>query len=204
MVPLTSSPPMPPCHPALATLPCSRFFQNLCTCIQLKCLPSLLPGPMQFIPALPLSTCRSSSQRISTKFSSQHSNLLPTHTPISFPNLIFLQSTHHHRTYYVFTFCLCVLEYNLQEGRGVHLFSAVALMLPDSAWDTVGGLPVCCESVSHSVVTDSLRPHGLSRLLCPWGFPGKNTGVSSHSLLQGIFPTQGSNLGLLLCRFFSI
>ena len=30
--------------------------------------------------------------------------------------------------------------------------------------------------------------------------PGKNTGVGSHSLLQGSFSTQGSNLGLLLCR----
>ena len=29
------------------------------------------------------------------------------------------------------------------------------------------------------------------RLLCPWGSPGKNTGVGSHPLLQGIFPTQG-------------
>ena len=36
--------------------------------------------------------------------------------------------------------------------------------------------------------------------LCPWNFPGKNTGVCCHSLLQGIFPTQGSNLGLKLCR----
>ena len=35
---------------------------------------------------------------------------------------------------------------------------------------------------------------------CPWNSPGKNTGVSSHSLLQGIFPTQGSNLGPLHCR----
>ena len=34
-------------------------------------------------------------------------------------------------------------------------------------------------------------------LLCPWDFPGKNTGVSCQFLLQGIFPTQGSNLGLL-------
>ena len=49
---------------------------------------------------------------------------------------------------------------------------------------------------------DSLRPHGLlpTRLLCPWDFPGKNTGVRCHSLLQGIFMTQGSNLGLLHCR----
>ena len=32
---------------------------------------------------------------------------------------------------------------------------------------------------------------------CPWNFPGQNTGVGSYSLLQGIFPTQGSNAGLL-------
>ena len=35
------------------------------------------------------------------------------------------------------------------------------------------------------------------RLLCPWNSPGKNTGVGCHSLLQGIFPTQESNLCLL-------
>ena len=35
---------------------------------------------------------------------------------------------------------------------------------------------------------------------CPWNFPGKNNGVGCHSLLQGIFPTQGSNPGLLHCR----
>ena len=34
----------------------------------------------------------------------------------------------------------------------------------------------------------------------PWGFPGKNTGVGCHSLLQGIFLTQGLNPGLLPCR----
>ena len=49
---------------------------------------------------------------------------------------------------------------------------------------------------------DSLRPLGLqpARLLCPWDFPGKNTGVGCHFLLQGLFPTQGSNLRLLLGR----
>ena len=38
---------------------------------------------------------------------------------------------------------------------------------------------------SHSVMSDSLRPHGLqpARLLCPWDFPGKNTGVGCHFLL---------------------
>ena len=54
------------------------------------------------------------------------------------------------------------------------------------------------ESVSRSVMSDSLRPHGLSlpRLLGPWGFPDKNTGGGCHFLLQGIFLTQGSNWGI--------
>ena len=49
---------------------------------------------------------------------------------------------------------------------------------------------------------DSLQPRGLqpARLLRPWNSPGKNTGVGSHSFLQGIFPTQGLKLGLLHCR----
>ena len=55
---------------------------------------------------------------------------------------------------------------------------------------------------SRSVVSDTLRPHGLqpTRLLHPWDFPGKNTGVGCHFLLQGIFLTQGSNPGLPHCR----
>ena len=53
------------------------------------------------------------------------------------------------------------------------------------------------QCVSHSVVSDSLRPHGLwpARLLCPWDSSGKNTGVDCHSLLQRIFPTQGIKPG---------
>ena len=54
----------------------------------------------------------------------------------------------------------------------------------------------CCkwsESESHSIVSYSLRPHGLHS---PWNSPSQNTGVGSLSLLQGIFPTQGSNPGL--------
>ena len=49
--------------------------------------------------------------------------------------------------------------------------------------------------ISHSIISDSLRPYGLwpPRLLCPWDSAGKNTGVVCHFLLQGIFPTQGSN-----------
>ena len=53
------------------------------------------------------------------------------------------------------------------------------------------------ESESHSVVSDSLWPHGL---YSPQNSPGQNTGVGSLSLFQGIFPTQGMNPGLLHCR----
>ena len=53
------------------------------------------------------------------------------------------------------------------------------------------------ESESCSVVSDSLWPHGQ---YSPWNSPGQNTGVGSLSLLQRIFPTQGSNPGLPHCR----
>ena len=49
------------------------------------------------------------------------------------------------------------------------------------------------ESESHSVMSNSLHPHGL---YSPWSSLGQNTGVGSHSPLQGIFPTQGLNPGL--------
>ena len=53
-------------------------------------------------------------------------------------------------------------------------------------------------SESYSVVSNSLQPHGL---YSPWNSPGQNTGMGSLSFLQGIFPTQGSNPGLLHCRW---
>ena len=55
------------------------------------------------------------------------------------------------------------------------------------------------ESESPSVMSNSLRPHGL---YSPWNSPGQNIGVGSLSLLQGIFPTQGSNPGLQHRRQF--
>ena len=54
-------------------------------------------------------------------------------------------------------------------------------LLQDHRWN---------ESESRSVVSDSLRPHGL---YSPWNSLGQHTGVGSFSLLTGIFPTQGSN-----------
>ena len=53
------------------------------------------------------------------------------------------------------------------------------------------------ESESFSVVSDSLRSHGL---YSPWNSSDQKTGVGSLSLLQGIFPTQGLKPGLLHCR----
>ena len=44
-----------------------------------------------------------------------------------------------------------------------------------------------------SGVFNSLQPMEPTRLLRPWDFPGKNTGVGCHFLLQGIFPNQGLN-----------
>ena len=62
----------------------------------------------------------------------------------------------------------------------------------------------CC--FSRSVVSESfLSPwtvaHQAPR---PWNFPGKITGVGCHFLLQGTFPTQGSNLCLLLWQVDSL
>ena len=61
---------------------------------------------------------------------------------------------------------------------------------------------MCSAVLSHSVMSDSLHTMDCS---LPGSFvygdsPGKNTGVACHALLQGLFPTQGSNSGLLHCR----
>ena len=52
----------------------------------------------------------------------------------------------------------------------------------------------CARVLSHSVVSDSLQPHGLepTRLLCPWNFPDKNTGVGCCFLLQIILIRRGT------------
>ena len=57
--------------------------------------------------------------------------------------------------------------------------------------------PLSMESESPSVVSDSLRPHGL---YSPWNSPGQNTGMGSLCLLRGIFLTQRLNPGLPPCR----
>ena len=61
----------------------------------------------------------------------------------------------------------------------------------------MGVIYVYPESESLSVVSYSSQPHGL---YSPWNSPGQNSGVGSLRRLQGIFPTQGMNPGLLHCR----
>ena len=71
---------------------------------------------------------------------------------------------------------------------------------PPHLWSSVSNsLSVATLSISPSVMSDSLPPHGLwpPRLPCSWGSPGKNTGVGCHALLPGIFLTQRSNPYLL-------
>ena len=62
-------------------------------------------------------------------------------------------------------------------------------------------LPSLCAQLVICCVQLSATPWTVATwLLCPWDSPGRNTGVGCHSLLQGIFLTQGSKLGLLHCR----
>ena len=66
----------------------------------------------------------------------------------------------------------------LQARMGCHLYLKLNTVLYAIQFNSV--------QFSHSVVSNSLRPHGLQpiRLLCPWNFPGKSTGVGCHCLLQ--------------------
>ena len=73
-------------------------------------------------------------------------------------------------------------------------FNLVLSTLPTLPTSTQISLCVC---ESRSVIANSLWPHGP---YSPWNSPGQNTGEGSLSLLQGIFPTQGSNPGLPHCR----
>ena len=81
----------------------------------------------------------------------------------------------------------------------LHMYSFVGLYYQVFIDSVAAGYSVAAPLFSCSVVSDSLRPHGLqpSRLLCPWDFPGTNTRMGCHLLHQGIFPTQGSNPHLL-------
>ena len=107
-----------------------------------------------------------------------------------------------HHTYYTVVHCVCmlccsVMSDSLQSLDYSLLDSTVHGMTPLSIELSRQELWSGSTQFSHSVMSDSLQPHGLqhTRLPCP-----STTGVGSHSLLQGIFPTEGLNSGLLHCR----
>ena len=80
-----------------------------------------------------------------------------------------------------------------------HIFPFLILYRSGGNYKCVLILACMCARTHASVVSNSLQSHGL-QLLCSWNFPGKNTGMVCYSLLQGISPSQGLNLGLLYCR----
>ena len=93
--------------------------------------------------------------------------------------------------------CLYVLAIINSAAVNIEVNISFQIMVYAQEWD-------CWVTyyVNRSVVSNCLQPHGLqpARFPCPWHFPGKNTRVACHFLLQEIFPTQGSNPGLPHCR----
>ena len=90
------------------------------------------------------------------------------------------------------------IEKTLREGDGSLAFAYFSVLLPILKLGKEGQdkkLHFCSES--HSIMSDSLGPHGL---YSSWNSPGQNTGVGSLSLLQWIFLAQESNWRLLHCR----
>ena len=102
---------------------------------------------------------------------------------------------------------LCVVGFALFPGSDVQdekieliqftyeheIFVGIPSILPQ--WGNVCMCALSCLVMSKSLVT--LWTVQSSRLLCPWNFPGKNTGADCHFLLHGIFLTQGTNPHLL-------
>ena len=85
------------------------------------------------------------------------------------------------------------LSWIVGDKTRLHYYSGAYLAISSKITQCI----CCCCLVAKVCLT--LRPHGLqpSKILCPWDFPGKNTGVGCHFLLQGVFSTQGSNPRLL-------
>ena len=112
-------------------------------------------------------------------------------TPLGFSVIIFLPLANRHSTFHMLcgTFsvtampiieCMCIPHVLRTYPAPWHIFES--------------------ESVSCSVASNFLWPHVAHQAPLFMDSPGQNTGVGSHSPLQGIFPTQGLNPGLLPCR----
>ena len=98
--------------------------------------------------------------------------------------------------------CMCVGTLVGMQRILPHIFPLLHVLLEDQCVMTWEFANSCCSSVTCSVVSNSLRLHGLepARVICPWNSPDKKTGVGCHFFLQGIFLTQGSNPHCLRCR----
>ena len=102
---------------------------------------------------------------------------------------------------------LCLLEMGTQQrlthfrASGPFLEALRCIIPNESCTVIVGPKQRKKKKVAESCLTlcdpTDCKPTGLPH---PWTFPGKSTGVGCHFLLQGIFPTQGSNRGLPHCR----
>ena len=87
-----------------------------------------------------------------------------------------------YRVFLFINFFLLFKEFLLN----LKIFSSKLHFLASSSIPLFKTEPTACRCQVASVVSDSVRPHGLqpTRLLRPWGSPGKNTGVGCHFLLQ--------------------
>ena len=90
--------------------------------------------------------------------------------------------------------CVCILSPSSSPSSSASVYLPPLKLITVPVGQTQINHQCVCVSCS---VTAWLQP---ARLLCPWNFPGKNTRVGCHALLQRIFPPQGSNPGLLHCR----
>ena len=100
-----------------------------------------------------------------------------------------------------------ILQARILEWTAIPFFSEIFLNqglnpgLPHCRWinlpsEAPGKANEVLSEWSLSCVQISETPWTVAHL-CPYNFPSKNTGVGCHFFLQGIFPTQGSNLSLL-------
>ena len=124
-----------------------------------------------------------------------HLTAMQQYGRISISMLGFLKNSYY---WTIFFYIWHLVKQNLADGEKPSIWNSTAIFKSDQETNfNVHLVQIQKGSESHSVASDSLRPHGLYG---PWNSPGQNTGVGSLSLLQGIFPTQGSYPGLPHCR----
>ena len=91
-----------------------------------------------------------------------------------------------------------ICDQSLQPKCSPSVYSGLS-WIPDN-WTTPPRCPGQHQSLSRVRLCVTPMECGPSSSSVPWDPPGQNTEVGCHALLQGIFPTQGSSLGLLHCR----